>query len=831
MSEPHASPSPPTPEVPPAADPLGQVRAQLRPGTRVRTTGLQGAARGHLLARLSRELRAPLVCITADEDSAEQLAADLAFFLGGAGSLVEPNVLQLPGDEVLPWDELTPDAAVVAERLGALFHLAPGHAASRRWCSRWRALHKRVLPPDVLDRLSARWSAWARSSTATRSLRRLAADGLPVRPRWWRTWARSPSRGGIIDVFCPLYAGPIRVELFGDTVESLRALRPGDPAHRRARSRRLTLVPAREVLFTERHAERSRGRRPRRRRAHRPPHHQAARDARPHPRGHPRASGWRRCCPGFFEGGLATVLDYLPLLVARAAGLPRRSARARPRRRGALQRRSSRSRPRPTARKDLALPPEEHFLSDDELRAGARAATRCSRAAACRSRPSEAPPVAFTFGTTAGPARRPSSATTARRARSPRWWSGSQRWREMRVAAAIACGTRGPGGPAEAAAAGPQRHGAGRTTSRSPDSPALLRPVHLRAPLHRRGEPRLRGRRAAGSRCSATRRSSASARAGASRARKRADAVRRGASAISRKATSSSTPTSASAATPGLTKMEVQGVPGDFLVLEYAGQGQDLPAGEPDAAHPEVHRRRPDEGRARQAGRARAGRRPRSGSRSTCSRWRPSCSSSTPRARRTRAIAFTAPDRYFRQFEADFEFEETPDQAKAIEDVLADMQKPSRWTGWSAATWATARPRWRCAPPSRPRWTASRWRCWCPPRCSRSSTSTPSRSASRTTRSRSRWSPRHAEAARGARGRSSARTEGKVDILIGTHKLLGGDVAFKDLGLLVVDEEQRFGVKQKEQLKQLRDPGGRAHPDGDAHPAHAAHVACPGCAT
>src|SRR6516225_7693937 len=39
-------------------------------------------------------------------------------------------------------------------------------------------------------------------------------------------------------------------------------------------------------------------------------------------------------------------------------------------------------------------------------------------------------------------------------------------------------------------------------------------------------------------------------------------------------------------------------------------------------------------------------------------------------------FAFTEPDRYFRQFEADFEFDETPDQAKAIEDVLADMHKP-----------------------------------------------------------------------------------------------------------------------------------------------------------
>ncbi|MDX2419074.1 MAG: transcription-repair coupling factor [Xanthomonadales bacterium] len=46
--------------------------------------------------------------------------------------------------------------------------------------------------------------------------------------------------------------------------------------------------------------------------------------------------------------------------------------------------------------------------------------------------------------------------------------------------------------------------------------------------------------------------------------------------------------------------------------------------------------------------------------------------------------------------------------------------------------------------------------------------------------------------------------DGKVDIVIGTHKLLQRDVKFKRLGLVIVDEEQRFGVRQKERLKQLR---------------------------
>src|SRR5262249_37735528 len=46
--------------------------------------------------------------------------------------------------------------------------------------------------------------------------------------------------------------------------------------------------------------------------------------------------------------------------------------------------------------------------------------------------------------------------------------------------------------------------------------------------------------------------------------------------------------------------------------------------------------------------------------------------------------------------------------------------------------------------------------------------------------------------------------QGKIDILIGTHRILSKDIKFPDLGLLVVDEEQRFGVRHKERLKQLK---------------------------
>src|SRR5207253_1118029 len=46
--------------------------------------------------------------------------------------------------------------------------------------------------------------------------------------------------------------------------------------------------------------------------------------------------------------------------------------------------------------------------------------------------------------------------------------------------------------------------------------------------------------------------------------------------------------------------------------------------------------------------------------------------------------------------------------------------------------------------------------------------------------------------------------DGKIDVLIGTHRILSKDVLFKDLGLLVIDEEHRFGVAAKEKLRELR---------------------------
>ena len=64
--------------------------------------------------------------------------------------------------------------------------------------------------------------------------------------------------------------------------------------------------------------------------------------------------------------------------------------------------------------------------------------------------------------------------------------------------------------------------------------------------------------------------------------------------------------------------------------------------------------------------------------------------------------AFPPDTHWQEEFEGAFPYELTPDQAAAIADIKRDMEAPRRWIACCAATSATARPRWRCAPPSRP---------------------------------------------------------------------------------------------------------------------------------
>jgi transcription-repair coupling factor (superfamily II helicase) len=161
------------------------------------------------------------------------------------------------------------------------------------------------------------------------------------------------------------------------------------------------------------------------------------------------------------------------------------------------------------------------------------------------------------------------------------------------------------------------------------------------------------------------------------------------------------------------------------------------------------------------------------------------------------------PDNLYREFEAAFPFEETPDQQKAIEDVLGDMQRPRPMdrlvcgdVGFGKtevalrAAFKAVEDGYQAAVLVPTTLLADQHVRNFSERLAPFSVRVDALSRFRT----------RAEQKATLQGLKS----GNVDIVIGTHRLLQKDVAFRNLGLLVIDEEQRFGVKHKERIKDLR---------------------------
>ena len=165
--------------------------------------------------------------------------------------------------------------------------------------------------------------------------------------------------------------------------------------------------------------------------------------------------------------------------------------------------------------------------------------------------------------------------------------------------------------------------------------------------------------------------------------------------------------------------------------------------------------------------------------------------------------AFTPPDDYYRAFEATFPYEETPDQDKAIEDVLADMQSERPMdrlvcgdVGYGK-TEVAIRAAFKAALDGRQVAVLVPTTVLAEQHLVTFDRRFAGHPLVVESLSRFKTAGEQKEVLR----RVAA---GSVDVVIGTHRLLQRDVAFRSLGLLVIDEEHRFGVKDKERIKQLR---------------------------
>ena len=166
-------------------------------------------------------------------------------------------------------------------------------------------------------------------------------------------------------------------------------------------------------------------------------------------------------------------------------------------------------------------------------------------------------------------------------------------------------------------------------------------------------------------------------------------------------------------------------------------------------------------------------------------------------------FAFSPRDAYYQEFEATFPYEETPDQWQAIEDVMRDMESPRPMDRLICGDVGFGKTEVAIRAAFKAVMDGKQVAVLVP-------TTVLAQQHYQTFSARFQGYPIVVEML--SRFRSPRRQkeileglrEGKVDVVIGTHRLLQKDVRFRDLGLLIIDEEQRFGVAHKERLKELK---------------------------
>jgi transcription-repair coupling factor (superfamily II helicase) len=780
---------------------LDDLTARVASGSgRILALGLGGP----LLAAAAAEVAAilpgaerPLVVVMPDEDQAAELARDLELFLpasaGADDPAAPPRALLLPAVETSPYAELTPDRRAIMLRQATLFRLSQGLSGEVVVVSP-RALMRRVMPRAAFGALCEVVVADSdidRDALATQ-LGRAGFARVPI--------VEDPGtfavRGGVIDVFAPLYRYPTRIELFGDTVESIRFFDPRTQRTLRTLGE-LYLHPVRETV-------KSAGQRLRERVL-------AAADAATHPSSKTRVLleqlergeeffGIEALTPAFHTH-MTSIAEYLPqrahYLVVDPEGVRRAVAKE-------LEDAEARFTAR-RAEQKVALGPGEHFLSPDEVGGLlARAPVLIEVRAVELLSADPVPTVRF-----AADENRELAAELARaRAEKAdellaplvREIERAQAARERTVM--VSAGRAG----AERLRALLASYDLEASISDNPGGRALWRlpgggaPVILIGTLGRGFFARADGLRVIAEEEIFGPRSH----------------VRRAADKPTKGRVFGADATDFAELKPGdylvhrvngvglykgLAKLPMKGTPIDFLHIEYDGGALYLPVYRlnevqryvgGDTAKPRLDR----------LGGV------------TWEKTRRKVSAEVKKMAeellqlyaQRQALpghAFPEPDTVFREFEATFPFEETPDQQKAIDDVLADLQKPQPMdrlvcgdVGYgktevalrAAMHVALAGKQVAVLAPTtvlveqHAQNFAARMGGW-PVKVAGLSRFTPKPAQTRIVRELA---------------------EGQLDVVVGTHRLLSNDVRFKDLGLIVIDEEQRFGVAHKEKLKKLR---------------------------
>lgn len=204
--------------------------------------GLHGSSTALFLSRAVEFLQRTLCCILPADEHLEILAQDIAFFS-------KVRVLLYPSFEIPPYTPLSPDPATVCNRLATLYQLQENPEPCIVLTSA-EAVLRRVLPASELNAHCELVIA-GEETDRDALIAALTASGYQLCDMV-RQEGDLSLRGGIVDVFPPTVdatqAGPLRLDFFGDTVESIRIF---DPLTQRSRQSlaEAVLLPASDLLF------------------------------------------------------------------------------------------------------------------------------------------------------------------------------------------------------------------------------------------------------------------------------------------------------------------------------------------------------------------------------------------------------------------------------------------------------------------------------------------------------------------------------------------------------------------------------------------------------
>jgi transcription-repair coupling factor (superfamily II helicase) len=776
--------------------------------------GLSSPAAAYAAARLlDVDPAARLVIVVPDESRALELARDLRLFVplpagARAGEPAAPpraDCISAPGTS--PYAEVSADRGALFGRMTSLYRLASGgDAAPRAVVASAASLVRRVIPPAELLALCFRLE---RGQEIDRDgvVAALLAAGYRRAPVV-EDPATFAVRGGVIDLFPPLYGLPIRLELLGDELESVRAFDPSSQRTLRPLDS-IAVHPVRETIATRGADLRGRI--------------LAAADAAAHPSSATRRLldqiesgeemvGIETLAPAF-HARMAPLTDYLshgaeahwlvidPDAVLRAATDEVEEAERRHRERLDDHR--------------ISFPPSDFFLLPDELSTALAEAPRrievrpleIHRGPEAGGADAGSPAVALHFAQETGAALR-YELERARRQEAPELMrplvAARARWREAGWRAAITCNSASRherlagllaeyGVPAATVEIDPFRFDA-----LAPGAPLALVRGRLSAgftlPADRLAllsDDDIFGPR----RASSTRQRQA--------ARRARDALLGGVADFSQLRPGDFVVhrLHGIGEYQGLVKLPLGGTPIDFLHLSYDGGQLYLPVYRLDEVQRYVgadgQKPRLDKlgGITWEKSRRKAGREVRALAEELLQLY----------AQRAAlpGRAFPQADAMFREFEATFAFDETPDQQTAIDDVLTDMEKSSPMDRLVCGDVGYGKTEVALRAMLKAALGGAQAAMLAP------TTVLVEQHHQTMTQRFAGWPVKvgklsrfQSPAERNATLRGLA--DGSIDAVVGTHRLLSNDVRFKDLGLIVIDEEQRFGVAHKERLKRMR---------------------------